>query len=184
MLSTALFAAVALQAQAAGGEPRSSLEGVSCFSMGVVRASPAAKDAGISEQALHGQVERAISKAGLRLLDLNRPESCLAQKDESVAFVNLALIAVPGEEQVALAWRLEVAQEGTLATGRKLDLVSWSTGGLVLGRPVDLPLRLWEQMGPALERLGLEYRQARERYLVERGRAASPPAPAANRAPQ
>jgi len=173
MISTALFVAVALQGQAAGGGPRASLEGITCFSMGVVRAAPAARDAGVSEQALQSQVEQALARAGVRLFDLNRPEVCLGHRDDAVAFVNLAVTAAtaPGGEQAALAWRLEVLQEATLSTGRKFELVTWSAGGLSLGRPVDLPKRLWEELAPNLERLGLEHQQARERFLAERGKA-------------
>ncbi len=173
MISTALFLAVALQGQAATAGPRASLEGITCFSMGVVRATSAAKDAGVSEKALQSQVEQALGKGGVPLFDVNRPEVCLGHKDDTVAFVNVAVTAAPapGSDLAALLWRLEVMQEATLATGRKFELVTWSASGLFMGRPVELPKRLWEELAPHLERLGVEYQQARERLVAERGKA-------------
>lgn len=185
MISTVVVLVAALGGQAATGGSRASLEGISCFSMGVVRATPAARDAGVSEQVLAAQVEKALAKAGASLFDMNRPEVCLGQKDDTVAFVNLNVMAAvaPGGEQAALMWRLEVMQEASLVTGRKFELVTWSASGLFMGRPVELPKRLWEELGPHLERLGLEYQQAREQFLVGRGRAGSGAAPAATPPP-
>lgn len=179
MISTVLVLAAALGGQAGTGGTRSSLEGVACFSMGVVRATAGAKDAGVSEQALAAQVEKALARAGVRLFDVNHPEVCLGQKDDTVAFVNLNVnvARASGTEQAALLWRLEVMQEATLGTGMKLELVTWSASGLFTGRPVELPKRLWEELGPHLERMGLEYQQARERFLEERGRSGGEASP-------
>ena len=108
----------------------------------------------------------------MRLFDLNHPEMCLGQKDDTVAFVNLAAMAAaaPGGDQAALAWRLKVMQEAKLATGLKFELVTWWASGLFMGRPVELPKRLCEELGPHLERLGLEYQQARDQFLAGRGK--------------
>lgn len=181
MISTTILLSAALLGQAAAGGGRASLEGIACFSLGVVRASPVARDAGVSEQALAAQVEKTLAKAGVRLFDMNRPEVCLGHKDDTVAFVNVTVSAAAGAggEQSALVWRLEVMQEAALATGRKVEVVTWSAAGILMGRPVELPKRLWEELGPHLERLGQEYQQAREGFLAGRGKAGGEAAPGA-----